>query len=88
MSQPQPEYKTSQRKKGEKQAVNLSVDKQLLQQARKFGLNLSQILEQALGDQVRQQQQQHWIEENRDAVSEYNARIEEEGAFGDKLRSF
>jgi antitoxin CcdA len=71
-----------------KKATNLSINADLLRQAKEFNINLSQTLEQYLSDVVREAKQQRWLEENREAISAYNQRIEENGVFSDGLRRF
>jgi antitoxin CcdA len=71
-----------------KKAANLSVDSDLLEQARGLGLNLSQVFEASLADAVRQRRGRQWIEENRKALDAYNEHIEKDGVFSDGLRTF
>jgi antitoxin CcdA len=71
-----------------KRAVNLSVDAGLLAAARAEGINLSEALEATLAERVRTQRAEAWLRENREAIAEYNERIERDGVFGDKLRRF
>ncbi len=67
--------KSPQRKK----AVNLSIDAELLREAKAAGTNLSGILEAALKEQLREQRGQKWREENRAAIEKSNARLERDG---------
>ncbi|HET7833769.1 MAG TPA: type II toxin-antitoxin system CcdA family antitoxin [Gallionella sp.] len=39
-------------------------------------------------DALRQAQSERWLTENRDALEEYNCRIEARGTFSDGLRRF
>jgi len=71
-----------------KKSVNLSINADLLQQAKLLNINLSQTLEQHLAEIVRQAQSKKWLEENKRALDEYNRRIEARGAFSDGLRRF
>lgn len=71
-----------------KKSANLSINADLLQQAKLLNINLSQTLEQHLAEIVRQAQSKKWLEENKRALDEYNRRIEAHGAFGDGLRRF
>jgi antitoxin CcdA len=71
-----------------KRPTNLSINSDLLRQAREMDINLSQTLEQALASEVRQRQQAAWLEENRAAISAYNEHVEKHGVFSDGLRSF
>ncbi len=71
-----------------KRPTNLSLNSDLLSQARALDINLSQVLEQALDAVVRQKRAQQWLQESREAISQYNADVEESGVFSDGLRSF
>lgn len=71
-----------------KQAVNLRINGDLLNQAKAFNINLSQTLERALVDVVKQNQRTQWLEENRNAIIAYNEHVECNGAFSDNLRHF
>ena len=71
-----------------KQAVNVAIDRQLLQAAREVRINLSATLEDALEAAVRQRRRDLWLEENREAIQAYNRLIEQEGVFSDELRTF
>jgi len=71
-----------------KKSANLSINADLLQQAKLLNINLSQMFEQHLVEIVRQAQSKKWLEENKRALDEYNRRIEARGAFSDGLRRF
>ena len=71
-----------------KKATNLSVNSDLLEQAKSSKINLSQTLEQALAVKLRELEQQQWLAGNRDALDHYNQRIDADGVFGDDLRQF
>ncbi|MEQ1525915.1 MAG: type II toxin-antitoxin system CcdA family antitoxin [Gallionella sp.] len=71
-----------------KKSANLSINADLLQQAKQLNINLSQALEQHLTEIVRQAQRSQWLAENQSALDAYNSRIETQGAFGDGLRQF
>ena len=71
-----------------KKSANLSINADLLQQAKQLKINLSQALEQHLAEIVRQAQRDRWLAENKSALDEYNRRIEMRGTFSDGLRRF
>lgn len=71
-----------------KKAANLSVNSDLLRQAKELKINLSQALEERLAELVRQRRRQQWLAENREALDSYNRRIESQGVFSDGLRRF
>ena len=71
-----------------KKATNLSLNSDLLKQARELDVNLSAVLEEALADVVKERLSQRWLEQNREAIETYNQHVEEAGVFSDGLRSF
>ena len=71
-----------------KKAANLSINADLLRQAKELNINLSQTLERHLAEIVRKTKRQKWLEDNRGAIEDYNRRIEANGVFGDGLRQF
>jgi len=71
-----------------KKSANLSINADLLQQAKQLNINLSQTLEFQLIKIIRQAKQSQWLAENRAALDEYNRRIESNGPFSDGLRRF
>lgn len=73
---------------GPKKSANLSINAELLLQAKQLNINLSQTLEQHLAEIVRQAQRDLWLAENKGALDEYNRRIESRGTFSDGLRRF
>ena len=71
-----------------KRSINLSLNSDLLTKARRYKLNLSKKLENALLDALTEKEHSKWLEENRDALETYNERVETRGIFGDGLRTF
>jgi len=71
-----------------KKSANLSINADLLQQAKRLNINLSQTLEQHLAEIIRQAQRSQWLAENKGALDDYNRRIEKHGTFSDGLRRF
>ncbi len=71
-----------------KRPTNLTLNSDLLRQAKELDINLSQVLEQALDAVVKQKKADQWLQENRKAISQYNADVEKNGVFSDGLRSF
>lgn len=72
----------------QKKATNLSINKELLAEARNLNINLSATLEQALTEKVRQEKRKRWLENNRDAIDACNELTEQNGLFSDKHRAF
>jgi antitoxin CcdA len=71
-----------------KRPTNVSVNADLLRQARDLNINLSQALEERLIERILTARQQRWRDENKVAIEDYNRRIELEGVFGDDVRQF
>lgn len=71
-----------------KKSANLSINADLLQQAKQLNINLSQTFELHLAEIIRQEQRRLWLAENKSAIDEYNRRIEKRGTFSDGLRRF
>ena len=72
--------------KAPKKAVNLSINSDLLRQARELGLNLSQALEAGIGEAVRQKRAAQWAEENREAIEARRRWVAQNGLWSDGLR--
>jgi antitoxin CcdA len=71
-----------------KKATNVSVSADLLAAARANKINLSQTLEQALEERLRKIEAERWLEENRDAIDDYNRRVKKSGVFSTGRRRF
>jgi len=71
-----------------KRAANLTISAQLLDKARNLKINLSRTLEERLAQLVREAEATEWLAKNRKAIDAYNARVEREGVWSDKLRGF
>ena len=73
-------------RQAKKRAVNLFVDVELLDEARRLNINISETLEQRLRSLVRTGRDKQWLEENRDAIASINAFIDRHGLLADRLR--
>ncbi len=71
-----------------KKPANLSVNSDLLEQAKELKINISSTLEQALAETVREKKKESWLKENREAIEAYNKTVHEYGLFSDELRTF
>lgn len=74
--------------KAAKKACNVSVNEDLLRQARALGINLSQTLEAELERRVREAKAKAWTEENREAIESQARWIEKNGLLSDHYRFF
>jgi antitoxin CcdA len=66
-----------------KRAVNLFVDVELLDEARRMRINVSETLERRLRTIVRAEQENRWLEQNRAAIDAYNRRVAAHGLLAD-----
>jgi antitoxin CcdA len=69
-----------------KRPTNLSLNAKVLEAARELGINISQTVDHLLAEEVRRLYQEKWLSENRQAIDEYNARIEREGTFSQRVQ--
>jgi antitoxin CcdA len=67
-----------------KRAVNLFVDAELLDEARRLRINLSEMLEGRLRTIVRAEQEKRWLESNQAAIKAYNLRVSRHGLLSDE----
>ena len=70
-----------------KQVANLSVNRDLLNVAREAGINLSEVLDEALAEKVAAAKRELWARDS-DAIAEYNEFVEQQGIESDGTRSF
>lgn len=73
---------------GRKRAVNVTVDENVLAEAKQLGLNLSQVLEDELKKRVTEERTRRFQEEHRDAIEAHNRFIEKHGIWSAKYRSW
>jgi antitoxin CcdA len=71
-----------------KRPANLTISAKLLDKAKNLKINLSQTLEERLVQLVREAEAEEWLAANRKAIDAYNARVERDGVWSDKLRGF
>jgi antitoxin CcdA len=73
-------------RQAKKRAVNLFIDADLLDEARRLRINISETLEHRLRSIVRGEQEKRWLEENREAIASINSFIDRHGLLASKLR--
>lgn len=71
-----------------KRATNLSLSSDVLDAAKRLGINISQVCDNYLREVVRREQQRKWREEHADFISAYNTTIEADGLPLDEWKSF
>ena len=71
-----------------KKATNVTINSDLLRQARALKLNLSALSEAAVAEAVRAEKKRRWQEENAEAIEAYAERIETHGTLSEQLRAW
>lgn len=71
-----------------KKSTNLSINSDLIQQAKLLKINLSKLLEEKLAIIIATQKEELWLQENQEAIEEYNTYVSQKGIFSDRLRRF
>jgi len=71
-----------------KKPTNLTVNSDLLAQAKDYKINLSATLESALADALKTKKIVLWKEENKEAIESYNNFLDDFGLFSDEIRMF
>ncbi|MBF0325304.1 MAG: type II toxin-antitoxin system CcdA family antitoxin [Alphaproteobacteria bacterium] len=74
--------------KAPKKACNVSINADLLAQAKALGINLSQLLESELESRLREAKAAAWAEENKAAIESQTRWIEKHGLLSDHYRFF
>jgi antitoxin CcdA len=69
-----------------KKATNVSLHSDLVEEAKRLGINMSQACESGLSQQVRNAQKEEWKRENREAIESWNKWVEENGMPYDEYR--
>ena len=59
--------------------VNLTIDEQVMAEAKALGLNASRAAEAGIRAAINKRQEQVWLEEHREKIAAYNERIDQEG---------
>ncbi|MBO6539755.1 MAG: type II toxin-antitoxin system CcdA family antitoxin [Rhizobiaceae bacterium] len=71
-----------------RKSVNLSLNKELLAEAKELGINMSRIAEESIAQAVSAEKSRRWKEENREAIESSNAYVEKHGLPLAKYRMF
>ena len=71
-----------------KKPTNLSLNADVLAMARELGMNVSRTVDALLAEEVKRQYWARWKEQNREAIDQYNERIEQEGLPLAQYRTF
>jgi antitoxin CcdA len=71
-----------------KKPTNLTVNTDLLSQAKSLNINISSILEAALIETLKKNKRNEWLKENEDSIQAYNSVVNQNGVFSDGNRTF
>jgi antitoxin CcdA len=71
-----------------KRPANLSLNSKVLDMAKELGMNVSATVDALLAVEVEKRYWERWNEDNRQAIADYNARIEREGLTLARYRTF
>ena len=71
-----------------KKPVSVSANSDLVNHAKRAGINLSKTFEEAVAIKLRATLEETWLAENKEAIDAYNDRIEKNGVFAAKQRRF
>ena len=71
-----------------KKATNLTLNTEVLLEAKKLEINISKVCDAFLESLVRSEKERRWKSENQDFINEYNQITEKEGLPLDKWRTF
>lgn len=71
-----------------KRPTNLTLNAKVLDTAKELGMNISATVDELLAAEVQRRYWARWNEDNKEAIAEYNARIEREGLPLAQYRSF
>jgi len=71
-----------------KKSANLSINSDLLNEAKALKINLSATLEAALINELKAARRDQWLVENKDAIDACNKLADTHGLFADKHRVF
>lgn len=76
------------RKAGVRRPTNVSLAADLIEEAKKLDINISQACEKGLAAEVKKTREDKWIEENWEAIQFWNRYVEENGLPLAKYRMF
>ncbi|MEZ2221398.1 type II toxin-antitoxin system CcdA family antitoxin [Rhizobium sp. RCC_161_2] len=71
-----------------RRSANLTLNKDILSEARELGINISRAAEDGLSRAIRSERERRWRAENAEAIADANAYIENHGLPLAKYRQF
>lgn len=79
MGEPMPDTRLPFDASAPKRATNVSLNSDLLEQAKALGINVSRACKRGLAEQIVELRDKRWLEENRAALESSNAYVEANG---------
>jgi antitoxin CcdA len=68
-----------------KRSANLSIDEELLSEAKAAGINLSETFETALRRRLKEERAQAWLRENAGSIRAFNESVAKTGTFAEQF---
>ena len=81
-------HSSSAEKIPSKKATNISLSMDVYLDAKKFGINISQLCEQTLREEIQRRKEQQWNEQHANVLAAYNSLVETEGVALQEWRAF
>ncbi|MES1945639.1 hypothetical protein PC39_16031 [Salinisphaera sp. PC39] len=79
---------TEEPRPASRRATNVSLDSDLLREARSLGINVSRSAEAGIAEAVKRRKRERWLEENAAALESSNAYVDANGLPLSKHRQF
>jgi antitoxin CcdA len=79
---------TPKGRRGPRRPTNVTLRANVLAEAQRRDIDLSEASEAGLQERVSAARRERWLEQNRDAIEDYNARIERDGLTLARYRQF
>lgn len=73
---------------GPRKATNVSLNSELVEEAKRLGINVSRACEEGLARQVKETAEEEWLRENKAALDASNEYVRKHGLPLDKYRQF
>jgi len=71
-----------------RKATNLTIDAELVEEARRLEINLSQAFETHLRELIRQRRAEAWLAENAKGIDAYNRFVQAHGIWNEEERGW
>lgn len=71
-----------------KKATKISLSLDVYQDAKQFGLNISQLVEQKLREEITLRKQEQWNDQHVEFLAAYNKKVEKDGIALQEWRTF